>query len=101
NPKYALTYHLHSSNLLLLGAENEAIDAEKYAVELEPFALILSAALAWWYYLVRRYEEAISQALRTIEMGPNHFFAYWALGDAYAIENNFTEAISILQEGIK
>ena len=101
NPKYALTYHLHSSNLLLLGAENEAIDAEKYAVELEPFALIFSGALSWWYYLVRRYEEAVSQALRTIEMGPNHFFAYWALGDTYAKENNFTEAISILQEGIK
>jgi len=101
NPKCALTYHLHSSNLLLIGTIDEAIEAEKYAVELEPFALIFSGALSWWNYLVRRYDDAVSQALRTIEMGPNHFFAYWALGDTYAIEGNFTEAISILQEGIK
>ncbi|MEO7658267.1 MAG: hypothetical protein ABIV48_01525 [Pyrinomonadaceae bacterium] len=101
NPKYALTYHLHSSNLLLLGRINEAIEAEKHAVELEPFALIFSGALAWWYYLARRNEEAIAQALKTIEMGPNHFFAYWALGSAYAMETSYTEAIAILQEGIK
>ena len=101
NPKYALTYHLHASNLLLLGKSNEAIEAAKLAVELEPFALIFNGALAWWYYLVRRNDEAIAQALKTIEMGPNHFFAYWALGFAYALEKNYTEAIAILQEGIK
>lgn len=101
NPKYGLTYHLHSANLLMLGLPNDAIAAGECGVDLEPFTIIFNAALAWWYYLVRRNNDAIAQALKTIEIAPNHFFAYWVLGLAYALTGRYEEAITSLQEGIK
>ena len=70
-------------------------------VDLEPFTIIFNAALAWWYYVGRRNGEAIAQALKTIEIAPNHFFAYWVLGSAYALAGRHEEAITTLQEGIK
>ncbi len=49
----------------------------------------------------RRNDDAIAQALKTIEIAPNHFFAYWVLGLAYALTGRYEEAITTLQEGIK
>jgi adenylate cyclase len=97
NPRYALAYHLLSANLIFQGIVGEGIAAEIYAIELEPFTVIFNAALAWWYYLGRRNAEAIAQALKTIDLAPNHFFAHWVLGLAHAQDSRYDEAIASLQ----
>jgi serine/threonine-protein kinase len=99
NPKYALAHHLDSATLILI-RPSEAIDAERRAVELEPFTPIFSASLGWWYYLSRRNDESIDQSLKTIEIAPNHFFAHWVLGKAYGVAGRFSESISILKKAI-
>jgi hypothetical protein len=45
---------------------------------------VFNASLGWWYYIAGRNDEAIVQSKLTIDIAPNHFFAYWVLGLAYA-----------------
>lgn len=99
NPKYAFGHHLLSSTKMLLGMGDEAIAAESQAAELEPFTAIFSASLGWWLYLNGRTEESVEQALRTIEIAPNHFFAHWVLGLCYARLGRFSEAAASLSSG--
>src|SRR5215831_1071274 len=98
NPRYALAHHLHAANLIFRGMVEEGISAVTYAIELEPFTVIFNAALGWWYYLAQRNQEAIAQSLKTIDIAPNHFFAYWTLGLAYAQEERYEDAIASLQK---
>ena len=97
NPRYALAHHLHSASLVVLNLNHEAIAAESRAAELEPFTAIFSASLGWWHYLGHRFEEAIAQSLKTIEIAPNHFFAHWVLGITYGQTARYEEAVEALR----
>ena len=101
NPKYALAHHLYSASLVVLGLNQAAIGAESRATELEPFTAIFGASLGWWHYLGHRFEEAVAQALRTIEIAPNHFFAHWVLGVTYGQKARYEEAIEELQKAAR
>ena len=94
--RYAFGHHLDSATLVLAGLGDEAIAAESRAAELEPFTAIFSASLGWWFYLNDRTDEAIDQALRTVEIAPNHFFAHWVLGLCYAHKGQYAEAVASL-----
>ena len=100
DPKYAFAYHLESAVAAILGRYEQAFTAEKRAIELDPFTPVFNASLAWWYYLAEQYEDAIAQCKRTIDFAPNHFFAYWILGNAYAAEGAFSDSIVALQKAV-
>lgn len=100
DPKYAFAYHLESAAAAILGRYEQAFAAEKKAIELDPFTPVFNASLAWWYYLAGRNEDAISQCKRTIDFAPNHFFAYWILGNAYAAEGAYSDSIVALQQAV-
>ena len=87
DPDYAFAHHLKAAIWIVLGEYEQAIAGIKRAIELDPFTPIFNAILAWWLYLARRNEDAIEQCNRTIEIAPNHFFAYWVLGLAFARAN--------------
>ncbi len=97
---YPFAYHLKSAILILLGDNEGSFDAEKRAIELDPFTPIFNASLAWWYYLGRRNDEAIAQSKRTIEIAPNHFFAYWVLGLAYAVQGAYADSVVAFQQAL-
>ena len=99
DPKYAFAYHLESAVAAVLGDSDRAIEAEKRAIEIDPFTPVFNASLGWWYYLAGRNDESIAQANRTIEIAPNHFFAFWVLGLAYARAEAYSDAVVALQRG--
>ena len=98
NPNYTLARHFYAGNLVLIGSHYEAIAEEGRSVEIEPFTAIFRATYSWYSYLVRRNDLSIEQALRTIDLAPDHFFAYWALGLAYALIEKYDESLSALQK---
>ena len=49
-------------------------------------------------YLSRRFDEAIGQSQKTIEIAPNHFFAHWVLGITYGQGARHEEAIAELSQ---
>src|SRR5205823_1872560 len=69
NPNYAIA-HQQYGNIALskLGRSKDAISEGKRAVELDPLSLVINADLGADYYLARRYDEAIAQQRKTLEM---------------------------------
>src|SRR5262249_25428408 len=67
-------------------------------VELDPLSLIINADLGMTYYFARRYDEAIAQHRKTLEMDPGFYFARLGLGEALAAKGDFAEAISEYQK---
>src|SRR5437773_4631243 len=74
----------------------------KRALELEPASLVMNTFMGATLYYAGRYDEAIDQCRRTIEMDPNFTVAHWHLGLAYeqnqlldAATEEFKKAISL------
>ena len=93
---YATAHQFYASYLASLGRSEEAIEEAKRAQKLDPISLIINAAMAWDYYLARRYDDAIEQSRNTLELDPNFFPAHRYLGLAYEQKAMYAEAIAEL-----
>jgi tetratricopeptide (TPR) repeat protein len=70
------------------------------ALELEPASLVMNTFMGATLYYAGRYDEAIDQCRRTIEMDPNFAVAHWHLGLAYEQKQVFDGAIEEFQTAI-
>lgn len=70
-PGRAITHHWAASLYSVLGRHDEAIAAARRAQQYDPLSPHVNGDLSWYYYYARRYDEAIRQAGRTLEMDPN------------------------------
>ncbi len=74
NPNYATAHHWFGSGpLLALGRFDESIVEAKRSVELDPLSMINNADFGNDYYYARRYDEAIGQLRKTIEIEPRFY----------------------------
>jgi serine/threonine-protein kinase len=95
NPNYAIAHQWYGEYLGALGRSEEAIAAMKRAIELDPLSLIIQATLGrHGYYFARRYEEAIAQFHKTLEMDENFWVAHHFLGWTYAQIGRLPEALA-------
>src|SRR5262249_50789270 len=83
NSNYAMAHHWFGMGpLTALGQFDRAIAEGKRAVELDPLSLIDNAAFGWIYFNARRYDEAITQLRKTIDMDSRFYVAHYYLGQA-------------------
>ncbi|HEV2714047.1 MAG TPA: tetratricopeptide repeat protein, partial [Terriglobales bacterium] len=68
------------------------------AVELDPLSLIINSDLGNNYFFARRYDEAIEQVRKTLEMDPNFYYAYLTLGQALDMKGARDAAIGEYQK---
>jgi TolB-like protein/DNA-binding SARP family transcriptional activator len=101
NPNHATAHTWLGLLLAGLGRPREALEESRRAYELDPFAIVPSSNYGWQCYLVRDYDCAISQYLRTVEIGPTFGRTYARLGFAYAQNGMLDEAIHALQKAIQ
>jgi adenylate cyclase len=80
NPNLPLIYDQYGWTFSEMGRFNEAIAAEKKALELDPLSTFLNTDLAFFLYWARRYEDATTQIRQTLELDPNNAFAHSILG---------------------
>ena len=80
NPAYPPANHWYAEYLMTMGRHEEAIARMKNSQELNPLSLIISVAIGWAYYMARRYDDAIEQLRRSVELDPNYPVTYWVLG---------------------
>jgi TolB-like protein/class 3 adenylate cyclase/Tfp pilus assembly protein PilF len=80
NPNLALAYDQYGWTFAAMGRFDEAITAEKKALELDPLNTFLNTDLAFFLYWARRYEDAITQIRKTLELDSNNGFAHSILG---------------------
>jgi len=73
----------------------------KRAQQLDPLSLIISATLGDGLRLARRYDEAIEQVRKALEMDPSFAMGHWLLGLPYEQKAMYREAIAELQGALE
>ena len=66
-----------------LGRLDEGVAAIRKAQELDPLSLVINADVALLLFFARRYDEAIEQSARTLELDPHFDLAHYYQGYAY------------------
>ena len=96
DPKFAEAYHLRSKILAAVNRHNEAIESQKKATELDPFARPFAMALS--YIEARRYDEALADAHMRLETTPQDILLHWVLYETYRRVGRQKEAVQQLQQ---
>lgn len=93
NPNMALTHYHYSWALYLFGRMEEAIVEHKLAQKYDPFNPLHTAWLGALYCYDGRYEDAIREALKSLEIQKDYSTGYFVLGDTYLAMGRKDEAI--------
>ncbi|HWZ26696.1 MAG TPA: protein kinase [Verrucomicrobiae bacterium] len=101
NPAHPTTSHWYAEYLMTMGRHEAAIARIKNSQELDPLSLIISVAIGRDFYLARRYDDALEQLLRTVELDPNYPVTYWVLGLLLTKMGHYELAIAEGEKGVK
>ena len=94
NPNLPEVRHSYSFYLTTMGRPNEAMAESKRAEELDPLNLVGMAVVGWQLAVARRYDEAIEQLQKALEMGPSFYPARQAFWRIYRYKNLYEEAFA-------
>jgi len=98
SPAYSLAHHDYGGYLGAIGRHEESVAEAKRALELDPVSPFLNAGLALRLYWARRFEEAIEQARKTLELESSFVPARWALAHSYAAKGLYREALAEFEQ---
>jgi tetratricopeptide (TPR) repeat protein len=79
-PTYPTANHWYAEFLMTMGRHEEAIARIRNGQELDSLSLIINVAVGWSLYFAHRYDEALEQLRRTVDLDPNYPVTYWILG---------------------
>jgi serine/threonine protein kinase/tetratricopeptide (TPR) repeat protein len=101
DPTYPTANHWYAEYLMTMGKHAEVMARMKKGQELDPLSLIINVAVGWAFYNDRRYDEAIEQLRRTIELDPNYPVTYWILGLLLRKTGCYELAMAEGEKGVK
>jgi serine/threonine protein kinase/tetratricopeptide (TPR) repeat protein len=93
-PTYPTANHWYAEYLMTMGRHGDAIAKINNGQELDPLSLIINVAVGWSLYFARRYDEAVEQLRRTVELDRNYPLTYWILGLLLRKMGNYELAIA-------
>jgi len=97
NPKYPTAHQWYASYLVQMGKFDRARLEIEQAQQLDPLSPIISSNAGFYSYFQRRYDEAIQQYKKTIEIDPQFWVAHHYLGLAYAKKGLSEQSIKELR----
>jgi adenylate cyclase len=83
NPSYEIGFEQYGYLYVALGKFDEGIRMTKLGIDAAPASVVLSDDLAQAYYLARRYDDASSQAHKSLELDPAHYGVLVVLAQLY------------------
>ena len=98
NPNMALTRWYYAWTLFLFGRMEEAIVENELAQKLDPFNPNITAHLGLLYRIDGRYEDAIQEALKSLEIEKDYQMGYYVLGEAYLAMGRTDDAIEVYKK---
>ena len=101
SPTYATANHWYAEYAMTMGRHQEAMIRIKKGQDLDPLSLIISVAVGWALYFARRYDDAIEQLRRTIDLDPNYPVTYWILGQLLRKTGCYELAITQGEKGVQ
>lgn len=99
NPNYTLAPHWYGLFLAEMGRFDEAVAAERRALEIEPLSIPINADLARVFFYARRYQDAREQYQRTIALNPKSKNYYGELVEFFETTGMAREWLNALQSG--
>jgi serine/threonine protein kinase/Tfp pilus assembly protein PilF len=94
NPSLAMTHYHYAWYLALFGRMDEAIAEHELAQELDPLEPLYAVMLGSMYGLGGNIEAAETEIQKALEQNPNNLQGWFNLGDLYAAEGKYEEAIA-------
>ena len=101
DPGNATTRHWHAIFFAAMGRIDEALAEIEHARRLDPLSLIIGTAAGRILHYARRYDDAIAQCRKTLEMDPGFAQARFDLAIAYDEVGRHAEAVTELEEAIR
>lgn len=93
NQDYATGHQWYANYLSLLGRHEEAIQHIRKAQNLEPLSLVMSHNAGQIYYNARRYDLAIAQFDKALQIDPTFYPACIRLSDSLRQQGNYRAAL--------
>lgn len=84
DPELASAHHGYAHFLTAMGRHDQAIAEAELARQLEPSSALLSLDLGWFYYLARRYQDAVTECRHALTLEPEFTPSFHCLQHAYA-----------------
>jgi TolB-like protein/Tfp pilus assembly protein PilF len=100
NPGYATGHHWYADFLTAMKRFDEAGAEIRRAQELDPFSSIINRDVAWPYYFGGRYDQAIAQLQKVLDMDPDFVPALSLLGRVYEQKEMYEQARDALQKAV-
>ncbi|HEX9120094.1 MAG TPA: winged helix-turn-helix domain-containing protein [Terriglobales bacterium] len=101
NPSSRLVRLRYAIVLMILGRIEDAAAELERALESDPLALDVRFWFATMLYLGRQYDRALEQCLRLVELEPDRFLPYYALGHIYMAMQRFDESAAALRNAVE
>nr|QEO73765.1 TPR repeat-containing protein [uncultured bacterium] len=98
DPRCAHAHHWYSHYLIAVGKNQEALEENMKAQELDPHEATYNQHLAWYYVFTREYDKAIENLRESISQDPNFYPAHIILGIAYRQKEMYAEAVAEFEE---
>jgi tetratricopeptide (TPR) repeat protein len=96
NPNYATAHHWYALHLLGIGKPEQAIEEIYRARESDPLSLPINADVGYVLYCARRYEEAITEYKKALELKPDFPMALQGLAQTYVKSGKPKEAVALV-----
>ena len=96
----ARVHHIHGLLLLLIGRYEEALEAARRAVELDPLNPLWNTGLLDTLVGKRDWDGALRQARATLDLVPDSWHVQFVSGEALAASGQVDEAVTVIEQGI-
>lgn len=93
SPDYATAHQWYSISLIITNVGGASLAEMKRAAELEPKSLAINADLCQVLYFLRKYDDALAQCNKTLEMDANFLNAHIYLYEIYTAKEMYNEAV--------
>ena len=78
----------------------EALELTRRAAELEPLSANVQTNVAWNFFAMRRFDDAIPELRRALHIDPNAPYPLWAIGLTYQLAGRHAEAVASLEKAV-
>ena len=99
--RYGTAHFWYACYLWAMGRTAESVDQASRAQALAPLSPVANANLGWALYFGRRYDEAITQCGKALELDTDYLMMHTVLGQAYLAASRYEEAIGALQSAVR
>lgn len=94
DPQYAPAYLFRTWHAVITGKPADALRAVRHARELDPLSVIVNTRVATTLYYAHRYDEAIAELRKTLELDSTNGLAYAELARASLGAKRCAEAVA-------